>query len=206
MTADAGSGVVWETWRDLERGGLLPLQEERLPVFERTRRFRTYSPTLVCGLLQTAAYTEDVLRNVRTRRDVPDDVMEAVASRMARQRVLLDRGKEFAFVIEEHVLRNAVGDARTQIEQLDRLLTTAELPHVRLGIVPGGLGRARVAPEGFWVYDSDAASVELVSGYLRLTAPADVQAYADVFAELDGMAAHDDAALALIARARAAFA
>lgn len=71
---------MWIGWRQMEKAGLKRAQEARLPLFERTRRFRSYSSWLVPGLIQTREYTEAVLRTVRRRRVEVDDVPEAVAA------------------------------------------------------------------------------------------------------------------------------
>lgn len=105
------------------------------------------------GLLQTYRYTEDVLRGVQRRRVAVDDVAEAVAVRMERQYVLYEGHRRFAFLQEEPVLRNALGSAETQREQLDHLLMVSSLPHVSIGVVPTQLGRPRMPVEGFWIFD-----------------------------------------------------
>ncbi|KOG90293.1 helix-turn-helix domain-containing protein [Streptomyces varsoviensis] len=193
---------MWVSWRRIERAGLRRSQEDRLPLYERTRRFRAYSPGLFPGLLQTFGYTEDVLRGVhRRRRVVIDDVADAVAARMERQRVLREGQRQFAFLVEESALGNALGDAETQAEQLDHLLTVGALPNVSIGVIPVGLGRLRMPVEGFWIYDMAQVNVELVSGYLTITQPSEVTMYAETFAELAGQAVYGAKARALMASA-----
>ncbi|NEA54443.1 helix-turn-helix domain-containing protein [Streptomyces sp. SID13666] len=195
---------MWVEWRRMERTGLKRAQESVQPLFERTRWFRAYSSWLVPGLVQTHGYTEAVLRAVQRRRVPIDDVAEAVAVRMERQHVLYEGQRRFAFLIEESVLRSGYGDADTQAEQLERLssLVDGELPHVSLGVVPTRLERARMPVEGFGIYDKAQVSVELVSGYLTITQPSEVAAYADTFATLADMAVYGNKARALITRAR----
>ncbi|MEV0256398.1 helix-turn-helix transcriptional regulator [Streptomyces sp. NPDC050732] len=193
---------MWVSWRRMERTGLRRAQEAVLPLYERTAHFRAYSPNFVPGLIQTYGYTEDVLRAVQRRRVAVDDVADAVASRMERQHVLDDGQKRFAFLVEESVLGNALGDADTQAEQLDRLLTAGTAPNVSLGVVPTRLGRPRMPVEGFWIFDTAQVNVELVSGHLTITQPSEVKAYADTFATLADMAVYGDKARALITRAR----
>jgi transcriptional regulator with XRE-family HTH domain len=188
-------------WRRMERTGLRQAQEARLPLYERTRWFRSYSPGLVPGLIQTYDYTEDVLRAVQRRRIEIDDVADAVAVRMERQHVLHEGHRRFAFLIEESVLRNALGGAETQLEQLDRLLRVGSLPNVSLGVVPLRLGRSRMPVEGFWIFDTAQVNVELVSGYLTLTQPSEIRAYADTFAVLAEAAVYGAKAQALITAA-----
>ncbi|MEU3655771.1 helix-turn-helix transcriptional regulator [Streptomyces sp. NPDC032161] len=195
---------MWVSWRRMERTGLRQAQEVRLPLFERTHRFRSYSSWLVPGLIQTYGYTEAVLRAVQRRRVEVDDVAEAVTVRMERQRVLYEGGRRFAFLVEESVLRNGLGGADVQIGQLAHLLTVGSLPNVSLGVVPNRADRSRMPVEGFWIFDAEQVNVELVSGYLTLTQPSDVGAYADTFAELAELAVYGANARALITAAMVA--
>ncbi|MFC4505923.1 MULTISPECIES: helix-turn-helix domain-containing protein [Streptomyces] len=189
---------MWIAWRRMERTGLRQAQEARAPLFERTRRFRSYSSWLVPGLIQTYGYTEAVLRAVQRRRVEVDDVAEAVAARMERQRVLYEGDRRFAFLVEESVLRNGTGGPDVQIGQLGHLLTVGTLPSVSLGVVPMRTDRSRMPVEGFWIFDSAQVNVELVSGYLTLTQPSEVAEYADTFAELAESAVYGADARTLI--------
>src|SRR5882757_9800070 len=85
-------------WRRMERAGLRRAQEARLPLYERTHRFRSYSSWLVPGLIQTRAYTTAALRAIQQRRGLVDDVEEAVEARVERQRLLYAPGRTFAFI------------------------------------------------------------------------------------------------------------
>ncbi|MFF8284618.1 helix-turn-helix domain-containing protein [Streptomyces albus] len=192
---------MWVGWRRMERAGLKQAQEARLPLFERTHRFRSYSSWLVPGLIQTYGYTEAVLRAVQRRRVQVDDVAEAVAVRMERQRLLYEGDRRFAFLVEESVLRNGLGGGDVQIGQLGHLLTVGSLPNVSLGVVPMRADRPRMPVEGFWIFDTAQVNVELVSGYLTITQPSEVAMYADTFSELADMAAYGANARALITAA-----
>jgi transcriptional regulator with XRE-family HTH domain len=192
---------MWIDWRRAERAGLRRSQEERLPLYERTRRFRSYSSWAIPGLLQTHGYTEDVLRTIQRQRVSMDDVADAVAARMERQRVLYDGGRRFAFLIEEPVLRNTLSAPETQRTQLEHLLMVSRLPNVSLGVIPVSQRRPRLPVENFWIYDAAQVNVELVSGYLTLTQPSEIAAYADTFAGLAEMAVYGAKARALITEA-----
>ncbi|TDD65676.1 helix-turn-helix domain-containing protein [Actinomadura rubrisoli] len=188
-------------WRRLHRSGLRRQQESRLPLYERTHGFRSYSSWLVPGLLQTRAYAACVLESIMRRDKLPDDLEAAVAARMERQRVLYESGRRFAFLVEESVLRSTVTDAETMAGQLDHLLVVPSLPAVSLGVIPAGVGRARWPVEGFWVFDDVQVNVELVSGYLTIRRPAEVAEYGRAFSDLAGMAVYGRDARALIAAA-----
>lgn len=206
QTADLIAGLravegMWVTWRRMERSGLRRAQEARLPLYERTTWFRVYSPGLAPGLLQTFGYTEDVLRAVQRRRVAIDDVADAVVARMERQRVLYEGRRRFAFLLEESVLRNGLGNPDTQAEQLEHLVTVAALPNVSMGVVPARLGRSRMPVEGFWIFDTAQVNVELVSGYLTITQPSEIALYADTFTALADAAVYGGKARALITEA-----
>lgn len=197
---------TWLTWRRLERAGLKRSQEERLPLYQRTRHFRSYSVWALPGLLQTHQYTEDVLRTIQEQRVSVGDVADAVAARMERQRVLREGQRVFAFLVEEPVLRNTLSTAEAQEEQLEHLLSVSVLPHVSLGVVPVAQQRRQLPVENFWIYDNAQVNVELVSGYLTLTQPSEVKAYVDMYRTFAGMAVYGARARALIHKARASLA
>ncbi|ONI76788.1 transcriptional regulator [Kribbella sp. ALI-6-A] len=176
-------------WRRMERGGLKRAQQAVLPLWERTRRFRTYSPWLVPGAVQTESYTRAVLRGTSARRGLPDDVDDAVAVRRDRLRLLHEGNRTFAVLIEESVLRTVIGGADVMAGQLGHLLTVGELPSVSLGIVPMGLDRTGMPPvEDFWIFDDSQVNVELISGYLTITQPGELAMYADAFRRLAELA------------------
>ncbi|WKU45927.1 helix-turn-helix transcriptional regulator [Streptomyces sp. VNUA116] len=192
---------MWVAWRRMERAGLRQAQEARQPLYERTRRFRSYSSWLVPGMIQTHAYTVATLRAIQRRRGLVDDVAEAVAARMERQRLLYEGDHRFAFLIEESVLRSGIGGTEVMIGQLGHLIAVGSLPNVSLGVVPMKPDRERWPVEGFWIYDAAQVNVELVSGYLTITQPTEVAMYSETFAELTELAVHGARARALITSA-----
>ncbi|MFE2041804.1 helix-turn-helix domain-containing protein [Streptomyces sp. NPDC059477] len=190
---------MWVGWRRMERAGLKAAQEARMPLYRRTRRFRSYSSWLVPGLIQTEPYTAAVLRAIQKRRGLVDDVAGAVAARMERQRVLREGGRRFAFLVEESVLRAGIGGAEVMAGQLSHLIAVSALSNVSVGVVPMSPERERWPAEGFWIYDNAQVNVELISGYLTITQPSEVAMYAETFAELAALAVHGPPARALIA-------
>ncbi|WBB59627.1 helix-turn-helix transcriptional regulator [Streptomyces sp. WMMC500] len=190
---------MWIEWRRMERTGLKAAQEAVRPLYERTRHFRAYDSWLVPGLLQTMGYTTAILHAVRRRRGLIDDVDAAVVERMDRQHVLYEGRHTFAFILEEAVLRAGIGGRETMREQLRHLLTVGFLPSVSLGIVPMQPAREAMRPvEGFWVFDNAQVAVELVSGYLTITRPHEIEMYTKVFHELGQLAVYGERARVLI--------
>ncbi|MGE6955146.1 helix-turn-helix domain-containing protein, partial [Staphylococcus capitis] len=163
---------MWIEWRRIERSGLRLAQASLQPLYERTRVFRVYSPSILPGLVQTEAYTAAVLRAIMRRRALHDDVDEAVTVRMARQRVLNEGDHRFVFLIEESALTVGFGGPETMAAQLGHLIVVSALPSVSLGIIPTRPDRDGGWPvEGFWMFDMEQVAVELVSGHLTVTQP-----------------------------------
>jgi transcriptional regulator with XRE-family HTH domain len=197
----AAEGMFVE-WRRMERTGLRLAQEAVVPLWERTRRFRIYSPRLIPGPVQTRAYIAALLDGLRLRRALPDDVEAAVRVRVDKQHVIYDGGHRFAVLLEESVLRYPMGGPDTMAGQLGHLLTVAALPSVSLGIVPLDADRSAMWPvEAFWMFDDERVTVELVSGHLTVTQPREVALYADAFTRLASLAVYGVAARSLISSA-----
>ncbi|WEB42205.1 helix-turn-helix transcriptional regulator [Streptomyces yunnanensis] len=189
-------------WRRLERSGLRRAQESVLPVWERTRHFRAYSSWLIPGPLQTRAYIEALLRAIRDRRALPDDLDEAVQVRVDKQRILHEGPRRFAVLLEESVLRHGIGGATAMAGQLGHLLSIATLPNVSLGVIPLGADRTALWPvEDFWIFDHSQVNVELVSAFLTITQPHEIGMYARTFADLADLAVYGAPARALITAA-----
>ncbi|MEH1012817.1 helix-turn-helix transcriptional regulator [Micromonospora sp. CPCC 206060] len=107
---------------------------------------REYSPALVPGLLQTAAYARVRIMSTRPLNPAGDpdgtveseDVDTEVAARLARQS-LLDRAgdaPQYTAVLDEAALGRRVGPAEMLREQLNQLCDLAMLPNVTLRILP----------------------------------------------------------------------
>ncbi|WP_445402494.1 helix-turn-helix domain-containing protein [Streptomyces sp. LE64] len=189
-------------WRRMERSGLRRAQESVLPLWERTRHFRSYSSWLVPGPFQTRAYVEALLTAIRDRRALPDDLEAAVRVRMDKQRVLHSGSRRFAVLLEEGVLRHRIGGADTMAGQLHHLLSMAALPNVSLGVIPLTADRTALWPvEDFWIFDEVQVNVELVSAFLTITQPHEIDAYARAFVDLAALAVHGAPARALVTAA-----
>ena len=130
-------------WRRALRFGMHHNQEARNVLHERTSLFRIYEPGLMPGLFQTAEYAATVLGAAIAFNQIPNDLDEAVAARLERQRFLYSGDRRFLAVLEEQALRTPVGSSDVMQGQLDRLLAVMSLPRVSLGIIPST--RARCA-------------------------------------------------------------
>jgi transcriptional regulator with XRE-family HTH domain len=148
------------SWWASHRAGLAARQREVAEVEARTVRLWNFQPAVVPGLLQTAGYARRVLAlaDVSGQRDVA----AAVTARLERQAVLYDEGRQFEFVLTEAALRWRPGPPGLLLAQLDRLLSMATLPNVRLGVVPWDREAAAAPANGFTVFDTGEEAVVLV--------------------------------------------
>ncbi|SCG47635.1 Helix-turn-helix domain-containing protein [Micromonospora siamensis] len=116
-----------------------PWFREWISVEREATLIRWFEPSLFPGLLQTEAYARAVLRGGRMLRET--EVEQRITSRMERQAVLRrETPPEFVAVIDEAVLRRAVGEPAVMVEQFEHLLRLTEQPHVTLHVVPADAG------------------------------------------------------------------
>jgi transcriptional regulator with XRE-family HTH domain len=196
---------MWVAYREAaHQVGLNPTQRMLVgDIYDQLRLEQVYQTKLIPGLLQTEAYMTGVLTDVRRERGLEvDDVAEAVAERLGRQRNLRRASARFVFVVEEPVLWFRPFGAEVQRDQLRHLLEVMRLPAVSFGVIPMNAGRRGFRPrESFDITDDEFVTVELISGFLSLTHPAEVAMYRKAWADLMSLAVHGDRARALITAA-----
>lgn len=201
IAASRTAESMYVEWRRRQRTGLRRLQESYVPLYERTTRFRVYSPDIVPGFVQTPAYATALLSAITEFRGIPNDVAEAVRARMTRSRILHDGKRRFAFLVEESALRYRIGDAEIMSEQLDYLRSTASLPNVSLGIIPFTESRRMWPLEACYIFDDRLVQVELLTAEVTVSTPTEVATYVKAFTELHRLAVYGQQARALITSA-----
>lgn len=170
-----------------------------------------YEPELVPGLLQTEGYARVVISA-----DKPDvdagEIDRRVQLRIERQ-ALIRRATvplHLRVVLNESILRRPVGGRDVMAAQLDALADAADLPNVKLRVVPFGAGLHHGLMTGpFEILrfplngdgqDSEPPTV-YVDGYtgdLYLDKPAEVERYTDAFEYIWAAAASEAASIRLI--------
>src|SRR5439155_9222958 len=167
-------------------------------LYEQTTLFRIYEHNVIPGLFQTADYCAAMLSFWIDFLETPNDLDDAVAVRMERQRVIYQRGKRFVVVLEEQALRTWFGDAATQAGQLDRLLAVMSLHNVSVGIIPFMTERAGVASTGFWIFDGALVALETPTASIEVTRPHEIDLYGRMFEHLQAAAVYGKAARAVV--------
>jgi transcriptional regulator with XRE-family HTH domain len=168
------------SWRALHARGFAPHQQE-IGRWERTAtRVRMFQPNIIPGLLQTAEYARHAIELSTT----DQDIVSAVAARIARQSVLYERGKTFEFLITEGALRWRLVPTDVHVGQLNHVASLATLANVSVGIIPW---HARVAAHQttmFCLFDDGFAYAELLNGEVATEDRHDVAQYAAAWSAL----------------------
>lgn len=181
---------MYVEWRRAWRFGMKHNQRARNALHEQSKLLRIYEPGLVPGLFQTAEYATAVLSRAIEFNQIRNDLDEAVAARLDRQRFLYSGDRRFMAVLEEQALKTRVGDAETMQGQLDRLLAVMSLPWASLGIIPAMSERKIWPSAGFWIFDQNTVRVETPSAELTITQRGEIAVYEKRFAWLQEMAVY----------------
>ncbi|MGH3823387.1 MAG: DUF5753 domain-containing protein [Pseudonocardiaceae bacterium] len=200
-TLRAVESAYLEFRRQSRAGMKRVLGAHTLALYEHTKLFRIYEHNVIPGLFQTAEYSAAMLSFWIKFLGTTNDLEEAVATRMERQRVIYKGGKRFVVVLEEQALRTWFGTAETQAGQLDRLLALMSLHNVSVGIVPMMTERIAVGSTGFWIFDNTLVALETPTASIEVNRPQELELYARMFEALKAPAVYGRAARALITKA-----
>jgi transcriptional regulator with XRE-family HTH domain len=169
---------------------------------------RNFEPLVVPGLLQTADYARAMFRGGARELD-RDEIERRVEVRLSRQQVLARQDRPRLWVvIDEAVLRRAVGSPVIMRAQLDHLAEAAEQGKTTLQVVPFSAG-AHAGTTGPFVIlglpepaEPDLVYVETLAGDIYLEERADVDRYNLAFERLLAAALHPDDSIALVERTK----
>ncbi|MEV0012723.1 helix-turn-helix transcriptional regulator [Streptomyces sp. NPDC047973] len=172
-----------------------------------------WANALVPGLLQTPRYAQALHQAAEVRADAAT-IASTVDARIQRQSIL-DRKPALHLwvVLDQAVLRRAVGDASVMGEQIEHLAAMAERPNIDLQILPASRGAHAAGSGGHFVLlgrddeSNPMASMavvylELHRRGLHLDTPDDVRDYKIIFDYLRSTAADPATSRKLLADAR----
>lgn len=184
----------------------LHVQDEIADMESQATLVRTFQPSLIPGLLQTAEYA----RRVFALFDPPyakADIPALVASRLDRQLALYDETRGFEFLITEAALRWRPGPPRILRAQLDRIAVLSSLSNVRIGVIPLDVKAVVSTANSFIIMEATTTAadpppespdglvtVEVAHANLAVRDPRSLAIYRRRWALLAGMALYDDAA------------
>jgi transcriptional regulator with XRE-family HTH domain len=187
-------------WQRVLKAGLKSHQLTLSQLDEKTKLFRGFENTVIPGLIQTPEYARARFAQVVMVHRVPNDINEAVKTRMQRQEMLYQPDKRFHIVITEAVLRYRLMSVDIMMGQLDRLMAMTALRNLRLGVISFKTQYVTDPRHGFWVLDDQLVRFESYSAEINLRQPQEIELYTGIFEHLAGVASYGREARAIIAR------
>lgn len=199
------SGTQW--WHAYR--GLLPSQyRDFISLESRACAARTLETSVVPGLLQTPGYARTVTRAMLP--GLSEKKLDSLVEvRLARQEVLRATAPlALGVVLDEAVLHRAVGGERVMKEQLRHLLEMADLPHVRLQVLPFAAGAHTGLTGAFVIFsfpniaDLDVVVIDHLASSLYLERKEELTEYTAAFQRITTQALSHEASLDVIAGIR----
>lgn len=134
-------GLLTRIREKMRREVLLPWFREWAAAEQQAVALRWFEPLVVPGLLQTEEYARALLTGAGRFRFTADEIEQHVASRLERQELLhRDNPPQFVAVLDEYVLRRAIGGPAVMRAQVEHLVEMAARPRIHLHVVPAGAG------------------------------------------------------------------
>jgi transcriptional regulator with XRE-family HTH domain len=180
-----------QSWRDALRRR--PHAQDEIRALESsTRLLRTFQPSVVPGMLQTAEYARRVFSFLPATL-AESDIPAAVAGRLSRQLALYETDRNFSFLITEGALRWRPGPPELMVAQLDRIASVSTLDNVSVGVIPFGVQAVTMLTHTFVIYDGwdeqdTLVEVDTIHAQLLVKRPADVDLYRQRWERLTQMA------------------
>jgi transcriptional regulator with XRE-family HTH domain len=180
--------------------------KEHLGYETRASLLRIFELSLVPGLLQTEEYAHALFKSAGER-----DIDAQLAQRMSRQTILTrDPPPSLWILLDEQVLRRAIGGPRVMRAQLARLLEVADQPDVILRVIPASTGY-HLGLEGstfkiLTVAEGDVAYTEATGGGRLILGTDEVRSFALRYDRIGAKALPEDPSRSLIAQVMEAIA
>ena len=171
---------------------------------ESASQIRAYEPQVVPGLLQTAQYARAI--TAASFPDEGEDEQERrVSLRLARQDLLKRPAPpEYQVLLEETVLRRAIGGPAVMRCQLEHLIQAAASPHVTVQVLPFSAGWHPAMYGMFWVYRfpdnavPDVVYSEALTSATYLNKPEDTAQYIRAMDRMAALAASPEKTITLL--------
>ncbi|MDT6981924.1 helix-turn-helix domain-containing protein [Streptomyces lusitanus] len=125
-------------WFAPYKGVMSPELEAYIAYEESAVVVRAFERNVMPGLLQTEEYARSILQAIDG--DSVEMAEMRVELRMRRQQILTSEEARFFFILDEAVLRRAIGGVDVMRQQCETLLRMNELPNVTVYYVPFAAG------------------------------------------------------------------
>lgn len=191
------------TWRRQLRGGAVAAKQDDIAALEAAHHVRGYEVSVIPGLCQIPDYARHLLTRFAATQelDTDDEELAAAIDRRLRRQEILYQPDRAHLLIHENALTWPVVPPDILAAQLDRLASLTSLSTAKIGIVPADAPAAAAPVHGFWLYDDEIATVEVLSAELVIRTGRDIDLYRRTFDRLATQASYADQARAIITRA-----
>ncbi|WP_228011420.1 helix-turn-helix domain-containing protein [Nonomuraea phyllanthi] len=193
-----GLELAYAAWQRQLRTGTRDRQRQIASIEAETDLVRGFEPATVPGLFQTREYARHIMAQSIAVHEVTNDLEDGLMARMERQEILYRPGHRFHFVLTEAAIRNLLCPPEVLMGQIERLIASATLPNVALGIIPFSARLPKSPVHGFWIYGTQLVTVETFAAELSLTQPEEIALYAKIFGLMQHAAVYGKAARALM--------
>ncbi|GGS61148.1 transcriptional regulator [Planobispora rosea] len=157
------------------------------------------------GLLQTEDYARALIQGLLPRM-TPDVLERRVTARVKRQQLLSrESPPRYWTFIDEAVLHREVGGAQVMRAQLERVLETAQAPHVTLQVIPFHVGAYMGAGDPFVYFEIPddrlpaVVHLEILTGNEWLEKPSELSVFREAIDQIRAAALDPRASLRRIA-------
>ncbi|MFE7134454.1 Scr1 family TA system antitoxin-like transcriptional regulator [Streptomyces sp. NPDC057638] len=170
----------WQGRRALHRKGLDKKQLELAGIEASTTDFRYFLLSMATGLLATPEYIKESIADTP-----PAQQAKAVAMKLERQAVLLDRSKRFRFILTEQAVKYPLVAPDAMAMQVDRLISLSRQGNIQIGVLPIGVKFSSTPLSTFTVYDDRLATIETDLGAAVFRSPKDICSLLDRFSRYE---------------------
>jgi transcriptional regulator with XRE-family HTH domain len=175
LSAEAGERLLRHAFQEGAAPGVPPARPDDLATRQReiahtessAKSMRVFTSQIVAGLLQTSEYARSTLSDFYQLLAADGTgsheatVLESVAKRLDRQRILADPERQFHFVMQESVLSNAICPPAQMLTQLQRIREVAKQhDNVTVAFLTADVAPPPGSPT-FTVYDDEYVILDL---------------------------------------------
>lgn len=161
----------------------------------KANKIEIYTLHRVPALLQTVAYRLEGLKRV----GVPDSEVGSHLEHLEKRQAEIWRmGHNYHFVIHHSMIYTAPPGRGIMGPQLDRLERMADLPNIRLGIIPLQAGLAWPETGPFALHDRKHLTIAMAGNDVFSNDPEQLGLYGRIFDELAALAVYGEAAKELL--------
>jgi transcriptional regulator with XRE-family HTH domain len=193
-----GLELAYAAWQRQLRTGTSERQRQIAAIEAESDLIRGFEPATVPGLFQTREYARHIMAQSIAVHGITDDLEDGLLARMERQEILYKPGHRFHFILTEAAIRNLMCPPDVLMGQIERLIASATLPNVALGVIPFTARLPKSPVHGFWIYGARLVTVETFAAELSLTQPEEIALYTKIFGLMKDVALYGKAARALM--------